>query len=373
MSIQNNRLLVLASALALSPAGHAATFCATSTAELQNALDTAAVNGENDVVRVAVGTYPAPVGGPFDFDQLAPVNGDGLSLTLSGGWTAFFGNPCGYRSEAYNSFDTILDGEDRERVLRIIPDGAPDIVIEGITFFRGNPSEGGTRRGGGLEIRSANFTGKLRVERSAFLFNTADYGSALEAGGSLIRLRNNLFVGNDAVNSGVIEAVIGNGDSGIYLTANTIINNATQSSATSAQGGVYIFLWTDTNALLVNNVIKGNDVTDLKLSGEGNVTLRNNLIDARVGSITTETGQITGDPMFVGGLLNFTDFTPDVGSPLIDTGIKPPTLIPFPPPFDSNWGLPDYDLLGRPRTQGVTVDVGAYEALPVDVFSDGFE
>ena len=373
MSIPNRCLALLAGALVFSQPAFPATFCATSTSELQNALSTAAVNGEADIVRIATGTYPAPAGGSFLFDPLAPVNGDEEDLTLSGGWTPFFDNPCGQRSNAFSPFDTLLDGENRERVLRIVPEGAPDIVIEGITFISGNPSESGTRRGGGLELRDFAFTGTLRIERSAFLFNTANYGSAISANGDIVRLRNNLIAGNDAENSNAVEVAGREGDTGVYLTANTIINNVVQSTAQNARGGVYVFLWEDTRALLVNNVIHGNEVRDLALAGIGVVTMRNNLVDVQQGSADSVTGQVSGDPMFIGGFLNLIDFTPDIGSPLIDAGIRPPTLIPFPPPFDSLWSLPDYDLLGRPRIQGMTADVGAYEATPHVVFDDGFE
>ncbi|MEN1728700.1 MAG: hypothetical protein AAGJ52_09690, partial [Pseudomonadota bacterium] len=58
-----------------------ADFCVTTSAELQAALTTARDNGEHDMIRVAQGSYPAPVQG-FVFAPLPSE--DDFDLVLAG-------------------------------------------------------------------------------------------------------------------------------------------------------------------------------------------------------------------------------------------------------------------------------------------------
>jgi len=81
----------------VTAASQAAVFCATNSAELQAHLDTAEVNGEADVIRLARGSYNAPAGNGngFHFNPSAPTDGDDQDLTLIGGWFSFGNSPCG--------------------------------------------------------------------------------------------------------------------------------------------------------------------------------------------------------------------------------------------------------------------------------------
>src|SRR4051812_24720533 len=66
-------------ALAVSPAGFAATFCVSTTAELQDALTTAAGNGADDVVLLEPGLYT--VDAPLTYQTY-----ENFDLSVSGGW-----------------------------------------------------------------------------------------------------------------------------------------------------------------------------------------------------------------------------------------------------------------------------------------------
>ena len=72
---------------------NAAEFCATTTADLHQHLSTAENNGEADTIKLRAGNFDGE-SQHFKFYSL-----DNENLTIIGGWTEFFGNPCGQRTE----------------------------------------------------------------------------------------------------------------------------------------------------------------------------------------------------------------------------------------------------------------------------------
>ncbi len=88
-------LLIVLVMITSTTAATAAEFCVTNSAQLQASLDAAETNGQSDTIRIATGSYEVPLSGGFVYNSLAPVGGDDHNISVIGGWTEFFGNPCG--------------------------------------------------------------------------------------------------------------------------------------------------------------------------------------------------------------------------------------------------------------------------------------
>ena len=350
----------------------AAEFCVTTATELQSALTTAATNGQSDHIKLAVGIYTAPSTDGFSYDAgyLPGDIGDNHALTVSGGWTEFFGNACGQQLDGTTAFQTVIDGDDRERGLQILPQNGANAHVEVrlLTFINGLT----TQNGGGLEIHGpTGWLGNVRVERCAFIGNQAQFSSAFDiVRGNGVRALNNLVLSNHATHGNAVGIVPEDGP-GTWFINNTVIGNTTDAGISSAIGGVYLPTPGTSRLFAANNILWDNDVADLRLLGAGVKTVRNNTIQARVGLLgDNESGNVSIAPEFDGGLF---DLTLAEGSPLIDAGVKPPSIVMFPIPFDQNWSLPAVELKGATRIQGTTVDMGAYEAVATGLFANGFE
>lgn len=370
-SILTLSLLVLA--LVLSPEAHAAIFCATTTAELQSALETADSNGEDDVVHIAQGSYPVPPGGPFTFRGGGVLGGDDNDLSIVGGFVFSNGNPCGLLPPGAGAPDTLLNGESRERVMDINAGAGSDVTIVGVGFLSGRPDESGATRGGGLRLTTFSDTaGTFLVQRSLFINNEADFSSAVTASGaSVVRFVNNLAAGNNTMATGAAVELVQNDQTGIYVINNTIVDNTTDAPfSDNAVTGLYLSVGGSSRAYVANNILWGNEFKDIRFGGLGFSTSRNNSIQAAVGSADSSQGNVAIAPVFVPG---FVDYNLVPGSSLADIGLNPPAAIPVPPVFESNWALPGEDLDGGPRINDGTVDIGAYETAASRIFSDRFE
>jgi len=128
-------------------------------------------------------------------------------------------------------------------------------------------------------------------------------------------------------------------------------------------------------AFIANNLFWANETPDLFTNASGTTYIYNNNYLQRVGPAPEfEGGNLSVDPMLVQAGI---DFTPALGSPLIDSGRSEPTPpIPFPTPFSLDWshGTQDFynSLLGRVKGEGV--DIGAVESNFLDkIFSDRFQ
>jgi hypothetical protein len=129
----------------------ASQYCASSSTELQAALDAAAVDGRDSVVGITVGTYS----GPFDY---SPTTEN--SLSVIGGFSA------GCASKALASENTILDGNATSNVIAFTTDSLIEILsIEDLVitngYIRNVYADAPVRYGIGLFIK--NPWGDVRI------------------------------------------------------------------------------------------------------------------------------------------------------------------------------------------------------------------
>lgn len=374
-----------------TPMASAATFCVETATELQNALDTAASNGESDIIRVAVGTYEAPAGGfalnaqtLTDFDQ---------DIVIRGGFSEFFGNPCGNEG-FFQTTDTVLSS-DSGNILSIELPGAGDITVLNLSFVGAEAQSSG----GGLRVtRSAGtYSGKLRIENNAFIANRSNSlggGLYIGKGGSndpiegtsstAILVVNNLFSGN--VGGSCCGALYAFVDAppppppvlstlpALVVAHNTVSNNSAQVGgsyrAISLRGDIQ-------NTWVVSNNIWGLDATaDIQLvllQSETIVVRNNNIQDINVGSINVADvylDNIRVTPQYVSCGVGCFDLVPVTGSPLTNAGWAPAGGLPF---FSPAWQPPEFDLTGTDRVKDGRIDIGAYEGIADTMFADRFE
>lgn len=364
---------LLGLAMATPRDAHAADLCVTTTAELQAALDTADDNGEDDVIRLAQGTYPAPTSLGLFYRGGATFGGDDNHLTIIGGFVADNGDPCGTLPPDARALDTLLDGEDREPLLQIYAGEGSHVSIRGLGFVSGKRPDTTGSRGAGLYMDSFGHTGgTFTVERCLFVGNEADFGAAVAASNAReVRFVGNLVAGNNTSSGSAAVELVQNDQTGIYAINNTIVDNTTDATPTFATAtGLYVSVGGTSNAFIANNILWGNEHRDIRHIGTGFITLRNNSIQVSSGTADSSEHNVAIAPAFDGGAFGY-GLLP--GSALVDIGVTPGLFPPFPPAFETNWTLPARDVDGGPRVVNATVDLGADEAIHVGVFGDGFE
>ncbi len=343
-------LLTVLIVLSVQPI-HAAEFCVTSSAGLQTALNSAASNSQHDVIKIAEGSYTTP-GAEFSYYGV-----NSWDLEISGGWSEFFGNPCGQQLSG-NAFATTLDGNTSNRVLRIRAHGTADIKISGLMIANG--LVGNTFRGGGLYVYSSqnDHLGNITIEKTAYLNNEAEFGGAISlSGGHRVILRNNLFAANHSL-SGHTVSIVQNNSYGVYFTNNTMILNDTDSGTLSS--GLRLYISGSSQSLIANNILYDNENFDLTLAGSGNHHVYNNNIGVQNGVAPwAAINNFSLPNRFDSGILNF---TPSNTSPLVNNGTHPCSVCPIPVPFDDAWGLGLTDMEGDTRVLVNRVDIGAFES-----------
>lgn len=346
-----------------------ANFCVTNGSELQSAFIIAKSNLESDSIKLTEGTFDAPSAG-FYF-----LSYENFDLEISGGWSEFFGSPCGLQT--INPYNTELDGGGIDAsnfygVLTIITGAGvttADITIENILFINGYIDNNSSHvNGGGLEITTdTNHTGHVVIERNVFLHNTSQYSSAVYATAGKLTFKNNLVVDNHSEYSESVTLISDN-KTGIYVTNNTIHSNSTNSVN---HGGLTFRVTGSSQAMLANNIFYDNDTHDLQLDGDGYIYLyKNNIVKPYTGVMADEEWMnFSSVPIFESGILNY---TPALNSDLINSGYIPLFLPPN--PFYRNWSLSSTDLAGNNRVEDDFVDVGAYETpKETPIFMNGFE
>jgi hypothetical protein len=328
----------------LGGASQAAVFCVDSVAGLQSALTTAAANGQGDTINVVAGTYALTT-------PLTATVSDNLSVVVVGSW-----NPgCSVR----NAGATVLDGQQQTAVLDIRAQGssAPGLGIAYLNVTRGYQDAAGSHAGAGAALYTA---GPVNVENCSFYANHHD-GSfagglyAYSGPGSVLTVRNNVFLDNVAAGVGAAYLTANGGPAHVH--GNTVVFN--QLTATSVVGGILAAgpgTYELANNLFWQNT--GGDVFNSAGLGSGSLALYNNDIGPVLGAAASAgSGNFSRDPQFAAGLLNLRLRS---SSPLVNAGDNAPA-----------GGIGDYDVTGARRLQGAGVDIGAYES---DVlFFHGFE
>lgn len=274
----------------------AAEFHVTSAQELQNALTTAAANGEGDTVYVAAGYYT----GNFNFNSA-----EAQSLLIQA------------ESGVANTAITI-DGAGTGRSMNLTASAAANITVRGLTFTR---NCAGTSNAG-LRLSTS---GDVLVENCRAVGVTGDQGKGIYVAAAKLATVRGCSVTLDASSSGTgidIEgvtggvtaeqnAVSGNGNyDGLYIypgaaipvtvTGNNVSSNNTGIKAGNSYNSVALVMVGNTatdnsqngisvggcsSALLSGNTARGNKVRGLSLShsGSGTAALTNNVVTGNIG------------------------------------------------------------------------------------------
>lgn len=343
-----NWLLIAAACVAGQPA-NAAVFCVNTPGALQNALITAAANGESDEIRILVGNYLVPTSPTPGFRFVSSQPG---GLAISGGWGPPV--PVGAAPRCLSRKDdpklTIIDGGLQVEGLVIQPGPLTgNVKVENLTILGGASAA----NGGGMYAApyDPSWAGTLAIRTVVFRRNQAQaQGGGLYASvpvGSLLLL-NSVFADNTAGGVAGGAELLVNGSDGLVAN-NTVVSNL----ASAAGGGLRVA--GNASILVLNNALYSNSSVDVQLGG-ASIRLRNNFYNLRNGLPPLEDSDtLSGNPMLGGGTLGL---APLPGSPLIDVGKPAPG------------GLPPRDADGNQRIVGPAVDVGAYEE---QVFANGME
>lgn len=228
----------------------AQTFNVSTTPELRQALQNAATNGQDDVVKIQQGTYV----GNFIYASLD----EAFSLTVEGGYTSDFA------SRVVDAANTVLDGNETGNVLVWSSPNGVKLEIDGITLQNGIASD----QGGGLYVNNENGGNGEIVLTNNTLINNSNLGIYIYYAGNAT-LTNNTITSNSGANNGgggvlisytnsailTNNTITGNSGTGVFLSVvNATLTNNTITD--NYDGGVYIS-WAD-NATLISNTIAGN-------------------------------------------------------------------------------------------------------------------
>jgi hypothetical protein len=268
--------------------GVGATFDVSTPVEFQAALDASAINGQNDVIRVAAGTFSLTA-------PLVHSSAENYSLTLQGAGRS----------------STILDGGRQSQILTIATSRHRAVVlIEDMTFRNGvtNGSggallisteeagirlercevsdcaaTGGDSVGGGAMLNSV--AGTVTVVACEFIRNDSSGnvgGLAIGTESGSVTIANCTFASNHVDNTGGSEHFGDGGGSMVYsdgtshalICSNTFVGNSASGGSNPDGGGLMTYqMGADSTLLLKDNVFTGNTAG----LGGGGCILRFNL------------------------------------------------------------------------------------------------
>jgi hypothetical protein len=348
-------LVALTLALLNTVPASAATFCVSTGTQLANALNTAASNGQNDVIRIEARTLSGtsnPVSNPRWQYLVQPSDADS-DLTISGGWST--GNNCATQVST-SPTDTALDAAFTGRALNFGLESGFDftgnVEVRNLTITRASSNVSSIGAAFNWSITGGT-TSSLLVENMLVVATNATGGSAavvISHGGSgSAKARNLIVYGNTS--AGVSPVFISASGSAFAILSNASIFDNTNSAAGSgltAQGTVTL-----SNNAVADNVSSAATSFQAYSPLAGSLTLRNNHFGTRsfTGGASSEIGTTTGNAQWsqVGSII-----VPDANSPLRDSGTNSPL-----------GGLAPTDFDGNARIVNGTVDRGAIEAAPV--------
>jgi hypothetical protein len=359
----------------------AAVVCVDNDEALRDALLTAAINGEDDEIRIEQGLYA----GPFLYDSAEPG-----ALSLRGGYS----NGC--ENRLLDATNTILTGNSSNQVLTVWalpdPEGSASFLLEGLTLRDGIGTD---VFGAGLavSVRGATYLSRNTIEQNlgggaTIFLQAADTleitGNVISAntsdlvGGGLgvfcsdswietdaaatITLSNNIISGNRAAIGGGVH-LQSYCDASVALANNSIVDN----SADYGSGlGLFLSGGAGSSAALYNNLfwangpsLAGNDIFILRGSSTDGLIapvtlLHNNFDQSQPGGLWSSPPILIDpsnldavDPLFVDA--DNGDLHLQSDSPMIDAG------------YPDTPDLPEFDFDGKPRVNGEFIDIGAYE------------
>jgi hypothetical protein len=302
----------------------ATTVCASSLAEINSAIASAASDDTGMTIHVVAGDYTLDAAG-FD-NASAPAR---HSLSLEGGYdadciahtsgsstTTFTADfPAGLRLSAFGNLvlrDLTFSGLQLESALSLRGNESDDLIVERVTF---------------------------RDTISVPLLLQMD---ATESG--RISLQNNLFFGSSNPGGCVVTL---SGSKGRALIANNTIADSTADMGLCLQGQM--------EKRSYANVVWGITGTDIVNTGSPLLSVRN-IYGELTGTLQiSSVGNISVDPLFTAA--GSGDFSLAAGSPAINSG---GTFLPG--------GLATLDSFGATRVTGSQVDRGALESANSDLF-----
>jgi len=245
----------------------AATFCVSTSAELQSALTVSGTNSQGDSIQVKQGTY----NGNYVY-----ASTESFGVTIEGGYSNAL---CTLRD--VDPANTVLDAGGSGPVLVFsAPDVLADFAVDGLTLQNGNVNS----HGGGLY---AVTDGTVTLTNNIISDNIAsNYGGGIFFRSyytGTVTLTNNIISNNSAANEYGGGGYFYSKHGTVTLTNNTINNNYAYS------GGGYIINSKHGTVTLTNNIISNNSAASGSGGGgyfseDGTVTLTNNIISDNIAS-----------------------------------------------------------------------------------------
>lgn len=347
-----------------SPNAAAANFCASTGAQLTNALATARSNGENDTIKMVEGTFTSAAGSNAMQWSYMPNESDAFtSITVIGGYES----GCVTVDPPNGAAATVLDAQNNGEVFVFLSSSIAEfggqVILKNFTATRGRGRLSGFASAITMNTQNTSPLARIELERTLVVASTSTAasirGSVLMTIGSTgsMRVKGNIIHDNwvtGSFSNPGLELMASGSAFGI-VTNNTIYRN------TSTRAGSGLLLCGPLN--VSNNVVAQNDPSGWSntaaqvYSATGDCTsgldLRNNHFENYYWTGTPATNQSTtdGNPLWtISG-----DYpAAQAVSPLRDSGINNPLS-----------GLTSVDIRGNARIVNGTVDRGAVEAAVV--------
>lgn len=349
--------------LTLAPGAEAAEFCVSTGNQLQNALDAADGNDQDDVIKVVSGTHITNITAPTDYHWrfwYTNVDADN-NLVVSGGWSA--GNNCATQS-SLDPASTVLDAENLGPVFNIQPYGSGitlsgDITISNLTFARGRGQAfGGIGYPAGVRVHVPEATGSTSLVFDNILVTSASSAadsvsiSGFYIGGAgFLRLRNSIFHGNTLTHAGTTGIFVRtSGNAVAYVNNNSVYENTTVFSHPGFIGSGVVTFSNNAVADNVSSSVPANQTRQFYAQDPNSIRLYHNHFQTMgwgPGFPDEFVDQTSGDAHWtqVGSRM-----VPNTVSPLRNSGVNAPS-----------GGVPGIDFSGGTRTINGTIDRGAVE------------